>query len=446
MRPAIHLVIAAAIGAGGCGGADSATGPYAISVLTLTLSAPELTPGQTATVTASAMTQDGRVSTGGVVSWGTSDPAVARIESSGARTATVTAVSVGPVDVTAGLDGVTMKLPVNIVASGQNVGTSASFVYTEKTGMQFIPLPKGAEGIEARAINDVGQVAGEVLYNNSASHAFLWSAANGLKDLGVLFDGTGSRTVATAISQNGQVAGWSSKPLTASFHAFRWTTSAGLVDIAAALPSSSQTLAYGINSSGQIVGENRMLEGSRPFTWSEERGMETLLLAAQNGFARANAINDAGQVAGTLTFPNSTSDWSDYAGAISWSASGVPSFLFACGAQNSDFVTCGAAFAINSNGVVAGINGNNAFVWSGAGTAALVSNPSDIYFSEPTGINDKGFIVGNSRREAPPGHFASTAFIWGPLLGYRTLAAPYGRSQVTVTGINNNDQIVGYVR
>ncbi len=64
----------------------------------------------------------------------------------------------------------------------------------------------GSNSSEAQAINNNGQVVG-FSANSAGSHAFLWTRASGMQDLGVLPGDTESK--ARGISDSGQVIGWS---------------------------------------------------------------------------------------------------------------------------------------------------------------------------------------------------------------------------------------------
>jgi probable HAF family extracellular repeat protein len=117
------------------------------------------------------------------------------------------------------------------------------------------------------AINSVGQVTGSAGAGTGPSHAFR-STPNGvpvvLTDLGV-FPG-GSNSLGLAINCSGQVAGYadfapSSPPgFFGPARAFRTTAVGVLTDPGADLGTlgGSQSIAYGINNSGQVTGNARV--------------------------------------------------------------------------------------------------------------------------------------------------------------------------------------------
>jgi len=141
-----------------------------------------------------------------------------------------------------------------------------AFRFTEADGMVSLGALPGGFSSSGYGINNAGQVVGEsdtgpILqpfarvrgFPLFGTHAFLWTEAGGMRDLGHLGGGT-SR--ATAISDTGQVVGTSSL-IDGSAHAFSWTSSGGMLDLNTLLsPNSGWVLveAHGVNNKGQITG------------------------------------------------------------------------------------------------------------------------------------------------------------------------------------------------
>jgi len=412
-----------------CAGSSSVA-PAAVSAVNISAVPIGLESGQTADLTATVLGADGQAFTDGTVTWESSNPAVVHIASTGNRTATLSAAGAGVANISAAIERQSAIASVTVAALGQTKGITASFVYTEQEGLAFIPLPSGATEIKANAINDLGQVVGEVSYGTLPSHAFLWSRSDGMRDLGVIA-GSKWRTVATAISQDGQVAGYGTVADNHT-HAFRWTRATGIVDLGVS-PGAVNSFVTGINIGGQVVGWGDG-SGIRPFRWSEDRGMENL--ASTTVPAMAFAINGAGQVAGALIFGE------DYIGdaynaASFWSASGVRTDFLKC---TSPAGGCGAAaFAINGGGVVAGTDGSHALIWSSDSGIRLLSGLP--LGSEAIGINDRGTVVGNFFDVD-----ARIGFVWSASAGARIVRPPSARKAIHFTGVNNKDQIVGWVQ
>lgn len=92
-----------------------------------------------------------------------------------------------------------------------------AFLYTPGTGVRSLPLPGNSNRGGALSVNDRGEVVG--WYNtNFTSAAFLWSAANGVRDIGNL---GGAFASAHGINELGQVTGESYTANNVP-HAFLW--------------------------------------------------------------------------------------------------------------------------------------------------------------------------------------------------------------------------------
>jgi probable HAF family extracellular repeat protein len=157
-------------------------------------------------------------------------------------------------------------------------------------------------GTEVHAINKDGIVVGRSTTTDGFTHAFRWTVAGGMQDLGTL----GGRTSwARGINDLGEIVGFS-ELANGEVQAFHWTASDGMRQIPMASALSSD--AYGINNKGMITGEVSSLGEhgetlpARAFRWSPTLGFEDLGVLSGSG-SRGCAINDAGQVAG-LWFSN----------------------------------------------------------------------------------------------------------------------------------------------
>jgi len=108
---------------------------------------------------------------------------------------------------------------------------------------------------------------------------------------------------ANDINDNGQIVGFSSAQ---NQTAVLWTIDGAGVVITVqdlgTLPSGTNSIAYGINNLGQIVGSSRGAPGSaRPFIWTAADGMRDLGVPTGVVGGTAFSINDTGQVVGTLS-------------------------------------------------------------------------------------------------------------------------------------------------
>ena len=167
------------------------------------------------------------------------------------------------------------------------------FIWSQSTGMQtFGTLPNGGYPSFASAINDNGQVVGQAVVNDQ-QYVFLWSEATGMQ--GILGYDTWSQ--ASDINDNGQVVGIF-YDADGTIHAFLWSASQGMQDLGSMDGCCQSGGPTSINNNGQIVG---MTATGLPFLWSAPAGMQNLqdLVPEYVHITAVTTINNFGQV---LTF------------------------------------------------------------------------------------------------------------------------------------------------
>ena len=157
-------------------------------------------------------------------------------------------------------------------------------------------------------INDNNQIVGQTTFTNGPplqSHAFEWSAALGMKDLGTLAGGTTS--IAYAINSSGVMAGQSNSGGSPNpWHAVMWNAARKIQDLGI-LSGGTYSGAFGVNDSDEVVGYGDISTGApHAFLWTQAAGVRDLnsLIPANSGWVLiyANAINRLGQITGYGTF------------------------------------------------------------------------------------------------------------------------------------------------
>jgi len=167
-------------------------------------------------------------------------------------------------------------------------------------GATIIAAPDGATALVARAIDGAGAVVGWYEDGDGASHAFLWTAAGGLTDLGDL---GGGESRALDVAADGRVTGWALDADEAQ-RGFVWTADGGMEDLG--------TLVGGQGGRGLAVAEGGPIAGAVLTAWGAaqaalwwEAGPIALGTAGAQS-SLAVAVNADGRVAGTLTFAGHT--------------------------------------------------------------------------------------------------------------------------------------------
>jgi probable HAF family extracellular repeat protein len=144
------------------------------------------------------------------------------------------------------------------------------------------------------------------------------------------------------------------------------------------LPQQTHSLGWGINSSGQVVGNSYTSGVGRAFLYSNGSMSDIGTLGGSNAFAQA--INDVGQITGEAALANGTQNV----------------FLYS-GGQMIDLGKPGSGSAINNAGQIAGTanfgSGLHAFLYTG-GQMMDLGTLLPGGFSSAEGINSLGHAVG----------------------------------------------------
>lgn len=246
--------------------------------------------------------------------------------------------------------------------------------------------------------NGCGTFAQTFLFASAAtqSHAFRWTEAGGMQDLGTL---GGPDSSAGFVNQRGQIAGESFTSFTPnpstgvpSVDPFFWENGK-MVDIG--------TLGgtYGVpnwmNNRGQVVGGSNIAgdQLGDAFLWEKERGIKDLgtLPGGATGGAYAGSINDAGDIVGG-------SGGQSFFHAVLWKDGAIIDL----GTLAGDY--CSGANSINSRGQIVGFGSADCFNEDHAGLSengrplvdlqTLVLPGSGVTLTNAIFINDRGEIAG----------------------------------------------------
>jgi probable HAF family extracellular repeat protein len=184
-----------------------------------------------------------------------------------------------------------VRLPMNIASAitgdGAMVAGGDNWWKTSgQTGI-FGPFPGEQDQTAAFGLSGTAQapvaVGAAIKGSNAfgpASHAFRWTPAGGLEDLGVT---TGSESFATAISANGSVIVGEARDASGFWRAFRWTASTGMQDIGTL--GGPESAAFAVNKDGTVIVGSSLTSGStgssHMFRWTAKTGMQDLKTVLQ---------------------------------------------------------------------------------------------------------------------------------------------------------------------
>lgn len=229
---------------------------------------------------------------------------------------------------------------------------------------------------------------------------------------------------AYGINSSGQVVGWTASGV-GEPHAFFWQN--GVMQDLGTLGAGTLSMAYGINNSGQVVGiaEAPSRVDFHAFLWQEGSSMQDLGDLGHGSWAYG--INASGQVAG----------WTYASRAFLWQGGSMQ-------ALGADGFNSGA-YDINDSGQVVGYataanHTNNweehaAFLWqNGSQDLGTLGG----FYSAARSINASGQVVGWAETVSREQH----AFLWqnGTMQDLGTLG---GYSGSMAYGINDSGQVVG---
>jgi probable HAF family extracellular repeat protein len=263
------------------------------------------------------------------------------------------------------------------------------------------------------------------------------------------FTNTTSGTVGAGVNDLGQVVGygfWSwlpDKPWT--MHGWRYDTNGPLTDIGNMAITPGQNLVCqdnGINATGATAGFAATDTWTHAFVYSGGTMTDLGSLTGADGYSKAYAINDAGQVTGASTY--SPGGDSNHTHAIVTSGG----TMYDIGGLAGSTISQG--MDINAGGSVAGYSWfstagfNQAWVWAPTvanGSTGTFQNLGTLggTFAVALSINDAAQAVGRSW----DGNSVMHAFLWTSGTGMTDLGFLPGGTASEANDINNRGMVVG---
>jgi probable HAF family extracellular repeat protein len=315
----------------------------------------------------------------------------------------------------------------------------------------------GGNRAGATAINDNGQVVGSGTTANHQGHAFLWTKQKGMQDLGILPEVETSAaagikmSAASDINNQGEIVGISGISLEDGSwaegwpHAVMWTAKEGIQDLGT-LPGGKWSFAQSINDKKQVVGYSETSDGHiHAFIWSAKLGMKDLgTLGTDSLDSIAFGINNKGTIVGTSRFRDPAGDL--FTKLCSWTTTGTVTEL-GLPPNRISVVYC----SISSDGQIAGTaNGEDSsgliqhyiFTWDRKSGFSNLDGLPEAKSNYAYSINSKGEIVGSSQSYLYSND--RRPFLWtqkGEMQELPTLSDLY---DTVARDINERGQIVGY--
>ena len=301
-------------------------------------------------------------------------------------------------------------------------------IWTAADGMRHLGSLGGTYG-DAAAVSG-GNVVGWSQTVIGVKHAFLWTEAGGMQDLGTLGDPSGDPTrglsFATAVD-GGNVVGGSHTADSFDLHAFLWTAADGMQDLGTA---GHLSLAKAV-SGGNVVGSC----GSHAFLWTASDGLQDLgvLGAPSVGVKQSSEATavDGGNVVGKSTNYNSSATAT---GAFLWTASDG---MQALGSLGGHFSEATAVSGSNVVGRATNASGKfRAFLWTAAGGMQNLGTLPGGTFSEARAVSG-GYVVGKATNASSK----YRAFLWTAEGGMQDLGTLPGGDFSEATAVSGGSVV-----
>jgi len=264
---------------------------------------------------------------------------------------------------------------------------------------------------------------------DSPRHAFAWTEATGIMDLGTL----GGTTALAMGTRSGRAVGSSTLSGDLTENAMAWTLSGGMIDLGSL--GGPSTLAYA--TAGNVVVGGGMIDGwTHAFRWTPSTGLVALPELP------GSTVSLASDVDGTLIagYAYSNSTFQGYRPLV-WRTDGTLIDPIGAPLEPCGFHVCGDGISTAvRDGLVVGYSSDaaelhHAFAWSEAGglvNLGVVAGSTESFALD----TDDGAVVGQLS-----GPTSTRAFVWTPASGMRAITPD------TVTAVATsitNGRVVGW--
>jgi probable HAF family extracellular repeat protein len=181
---------------------------------------------------------------------------------------------------------------------GGMLADQTAFVGTRQGGVQPLGALSPGRHSDVKSLNNLGMAAGSSGAADGQSHAFVWSAADGMVDL---HPAEALESGGLDINRNAQVAGYV-VGANGERHAAVLARGAppqdlGCIVAQTEVAAKCHSEAVALNDRGQVIGNMNPFETSRAFIWSAVKGLREIE-ATHGGHTFVIDINNAGQVVG----------------------------------------------------------------------------------------------------------------------------------------------------
>jgi probable HAF family extracellular repeat protein len=271
-------------------------------------------------------------------------------------------------------------------------------------------------------------------------------------------------------ADNETVVGYIDRGDFTTFHAFRWTLAGGLTDLGTLDPANNATrtsMATGVSADASVVvGFSQVGAGStqHAFRWTSAGMVDLGVPAGPTRDSRATGVNAAGDViVGDATFADGSSFTGFRNGAFRWTPAGFQNL----GALEPGFFSIATAVSSDGNTIVgqggvqivvggSSTNGSRAFRWTSTGGMQAIGPLPGHTHAVATAVSDNGKVVVGISSAGPLSYNPvlnygqGTAFIWTASAGLKDLRQAMialgfsmtGVSLLTATGITEDGQYI----